>query len=176
MINEYDTNFFTVKDLNMIPNSWGRSIGSMSNIFDLYKEIDINNSNITENNFIDDNKNTISKYTVGDNKNADKQLFINLDNGTYGKDADFIYLDLETYKTSGKNDYITIYWENKDNSFSEARSFKCNVGDGKLLIPLGIHPGWLLSENKRIAISFNECNPNMTFSVNKIQLLNLREN
>lgn len=50
----------------------------------------------------------------------------------------------------------------------DKRSFICNLGNGKLLIPLGAHPAWLLSNNTKIAINFGECNQGLTFSINEL--------
>lgn len=174
MTSIYSIDFFTVRNLEMICNSWGKSKKDLNNIFESYKEIEVNNDNIQVENLTKNIDGFTNRYSIEESKN-NKLLFITLQEAIKGSDSDFLYLDLDI-KNADKTNFITIYWTNGTNSFTDSNSLICNLGDGKLLIPLGVHPSWLLNENSRIAINFNECQTNLEFDINKIEFLNLKDN
>lgn len=173
MTKVYNTDFFTIRNLEMTCNSWGKSINNLRDRFELYREVEINNKNIKVENLETNKDGEANRYVIEESE-KNKLLFINLQEAINGEDSDFLYLDLDI-KNANKTNFITIYWTNGTNDFSESNSLVCNLGNGKLLIPLGVHPSWLLNENNRIAINLNESQTNLQFDINKIEFLNLKD-
>jgi hypothetical protein len=177
MIDEYDTSYFTSKDIQGIANSWGKSMITLNKIFNEYKKFDVKNLKVQTNSLskADSVEKQIPKYVIEKNDNS-SSISINLDDKVYGQDADFLYLDLGIDKVNYNKGKVNIYWETDKNSFDDRRCFICDIGDGKLLIPLGLHPGWTFSNDTKIRISFNGCEKGTTFSINEMRLLKLNQN
>lgn len=81
--------------------------------------------------------------------NQNDQIEINLNYMLNEMEADFMYIDFG----KGKFD-ISIYWE-IDNEYKETHYFRCSVENGKILVPMGIHPGWFYNRNNKIKIVVN---------------------
>ena len=153
-----------------IANSLGRSMDSLYPIFEIYsnKETEIN---------LDSNTPIVE---------------IKFDKAIAGKDADFLYLDLDstynlekdftkslkeyfTPNEKGKKIQVIVSWKGKDNI---ARNMTFNIGHGKLLIPLGVNPDWLLNEHNEISIGINfvdESLSNEKITINNVKFLKLKQ-
>ena len=53
-----------------------------------------------------------------------------------------------------KNKRIQLFWESKERGLSENRSVKFDYGNGQLLIPMGLHPGWTASNITMLRFDF----------------------
>lgn len=170
MIEEYDTSYFTRKDIQGLPNAWGKSMESLEDIFDEYKKFDTSNLNIKVDSLEEINENGIKEYKAS---KGTPSFIINFEESVYGKNADFLFIDINIKNNKKNQGKINIYWKSDLGNLDGKRAFTFNIGDGKLLIPLGAHPGWLFANNEEIRIRFDDCSENMSFSINDIKLLKL---
>jgi len=174
-------------DIGNMANSLGRSIESLMPRFQPYEAEGLSlmdaHGMISQGNGV---------YQLTGGKEQDPFFLYSLGDGIYGKDADFLYLKLDssadvsrpanetfgekmTKNTRGENYKVKVYWECKEEAMSESLSITCNYGDGKLLIPLGANPGWLLSHNTKMRIDFEDgFAAGMTVSVKKMEFLTLK--
>lgn len=82
---------------------------------------------------------------------AEINIPISMNEPVIGSDYDFLYLSLKnTVPADAEILEITFLCDGQ--SFSGA-SVTCLIGDGRLLIPLGMNPDWLLSKNSHIRLS-----------------------
>lgn len=107
-----------------------------------------------------------------------------------GREADFLYLELDAsvdtgrdpeeswvqrlyQNTAGEQYQIRVYWGSEEEELSESLCLSCHYGDGRLLIPLGSHPGWLLSRNTMIRIDFEGFQPGTRVAVKRMEFLKM---
>lgn len=131
----------------------------------------------------------------------DSQLEIDFEQPLDGTNADFLYLDLSVKDPSfyyilhswyslniQKNDRFanlfmkrvdnpelraTVQWYDEDNNLC---SVVCDIGSGKLLIPLGSGKSWLLHQHDKITISVTSYGkPAPVPDLNAVQFLKARE-
>lgn len=130
----------TELSLDLIPHSFGRSIDSLKTL--MTDKLMLTPS-------VDSTANTLSLY-----------------NGSAfsGKDYDMIYLELDTDKlieTANQAGVsapwaITITFDDSKQSARENTAIHCSIADGKLLIPVGMQPGWLLTPDiSSVSLSFD---------------------
>jgi len=175
---------FSKSDVGNIPNSLGKSMNSLNKMFTKYNlenGFDINCNNLKKNK---------DEYIIENTENA--YIEINFNKKIKGLNADFLYLELDTdaslsskksesklidyftKNTLGENYQIAIYWTNGKTPINNNKMFKCNYGDGHLLINLGANPRWLLEENDKIQIHFLEqFKVGSNIKINDMQLLKL---
>lgn len=164
MINKYDVNRYINRDLQHAPTAWGNSIKTLKKNFEEYSGAEINV--VSYDGKIENLSDNIIKYHLKERENTN--LEIEFSQEVYGQNADFLYLDLEMDTET----QIIIYFENMG-EYKETHSFICNLQNGKALIPLGGHPGWLLNNNTKIQISFVPTKGE--FQIQNIQLLKLKQ-
>lgn len=85
--------------------------------------------------------------------------------GTFsGKDLDMLYLELNTSKLIEFSESaglcapseITLHFYDKEGKTYDGAVITCSIGDGTLLIPAGMNPCWLLTEDiAKVTLSFN---------------------
>ena len=165
---------FASEDLGFAPASLGNSIDTLRGIFSSpvpygIKKIECNNLLKSP----DD-----GSYIV--DGTGHPGLVVEFEESIPGSSADWLYLDLEI--TGGDPDLqaqlstvpVSIRWECEDIQMSDDLQFIYDYASGKALVPLGADPAWLLSENTKLSITFNQEFPSGThITVNKMQLLKL---
>ncbi|MCR5249873.1 MAG: hypothetical protein K6E50_04640 [Lachnospiraceae bacterium] len=165
------------RELGLTPSSWGLSMESLNGIF-------------TE---------AQAAYSLGQGADGAEILFgESLD----GDDADFLYLALddigETYdyilvdhlfdavqedvtpfaarlmrKNRNPGRTITLSWQD---DAGEEHCMHCDLGQGRLLIPLGSGAGWLLNSHAQIRITAEDSGEAAAMpAIGELRLLKLRE-
>jgi len=172
LINEYDTTYFSSKYLVGLANSWGKSMDTLDSIFNVYKNFNIDKLNITANNITYFNNNGNRIYDVNYENSS---ITIDFEENVYGKDSDFLYINLNFENEIKESSNVSIYWMGDETEIDNKRSFNFNIGSGELLIPLGAHPGWLLNKNRKICIEFNDLPLECTFYIKEMKLLKLNQ-
>lgn len=157
-----------------IPYSLGNSMKTLNNIFIDKKEINIDNLKSLEYNQME---------KIGENKfkileKNDPFFVIDLPNSIYGKNFDFVFIELDSnfLKKDTKKVKIQIFWDSKELSLSENRTVRFNYENGKFLIPFGSHPAWLSSNITKLRIDFDNADPGMEFKIKKLEFLRLNLN
>lgn len=136
------------QDLKKMPYSFGNSLNSLKSRFISEKFIDTNKLLINYNQISKVN-NKIFKI----DNTEDPFITVSLPKEVNGKDYDFIYIKFSSNKKM-KNKRIQLFWESKERGLSENRSVKFDYGNGQLLIPMGLHPGWTASNITMLRFDF----------------------
>lgn len=163
MLDEYPA-----QDLSKIPYSLGNSMKTLNKIFINKKEINLNKLKI-ETNQIENLGN--GRLKILDDK--DPFIILNLSEVIKGKDYDFLYVEIKSNYKKDKERRVQIFWESEKLGVSENRSIWFIDKNGKLLIPMGMHPAWTFSNIIKIRIDFNEVVPETEIQINKIELMKL---
>ncbi len=140
MQHNYSIYYFADPNLQYAATSWGNSIESLADNLEIIREY-------KKNDYILELNGNMVKNDIYINQND--QIEINLNYMLNEMEADFMYIDFG----KGKFD-ISIYWE-IDNEYKETHYFRCSVENGKILVPMGIHPGWFYNRNNKIKIVVN---------------------
>lgn len=166
-----------MRELRYMCSSLGRSMETLSNLFD--KSINVNLKGLIRNQISESG--IILPHDIWD------PLYkLELPQPVSGLDADFLYLEMRhepaEKSVSAIRDYffpqpvrtIKIYWGCEEEAINEDQSFSFYMGDGKLLIPLGMYPKWLFSNNTVIRVDFEKgFSAGDTVVIEKAQLLQL---
>ena len=163
-------NIFPSQEIAKIPYSLGNSINSLNKIFNKEKNLNLDKMNIEYNQI-----NKIDKNTFQVNNNLNSFFTINLSENINGKEFDFIYLELSSNKSNNelKDKKIQLSWSTNKYPFNENRSIKFDYGNGKFLIPVGIHPAWLNLSINKIRFDFKNFENKIDFKIKKIKFLKL---
>lgn len=169
----------------MNANALGRSYDSLKWMFgrrlDLTGQVSASGGTVGK-----DGVFTVIDYT-------DASVHIQFDDLIRGTDYDYLYLNIETSVPCSKqydgsmfanlNTYfnvneqmmaysVELYWCGEDGKFRDDKMFRVYLGDGKLLIPLGCLPNWLLMDNAQFKIVFPQNFPvGESFEIKEAELL-----
>lgn len=156
------------QDFKKMPYSFGNSIKSLSSRFISEKFIDINKLSI--------NYNQISK--VNDrifkiDNTEDPFIMLFLSEEISGRDYDFIYIKFSSNikNKNLKDKGIQLFWESKERGLSENRSVRFNYGNGHLLIPMGLHPGWTASNIIMLRFDFEGISAGTELKIEEIKFI-----
>ena len=160
-------NWLGPDQLQLTANSMGRSLESLNWMFG--NRLDLT-GNISE---ADGVSRAGEEYTVTGSGNA--SVRIDFDAAVAGTDYDYLYLDIaaspslaKTYNGSILENFFTyystnakmleyemkLYWCGSDGLITDEKMFRFYLGDGKILVPLGVRPDWLLKENTSLTLVF----------------------
>nr|WP_314044694.1 hypothetical protein [uncultured Leptotrichia sp.] len=164
---------FPSQEIKKIPYSLGNSIKTLLPIFSEKKEINTENLNLRYNQLEKIGKN---KFKIVDK--TDPFFVIDLPKTVTGGEFDFILMDLNSNYPLKKleNLKIQLFWGSKELPLNENRTLRFDYGNGKLLIPVGIHPAWLSSNITKLRIDFDNADPGMEFKIKKLEFLRLNLN
>ena len=154
---------FSSQELAKIPYSLGNSMQTLNKIFINKKEYDFNNAIIE----ILSNK----KLKILDEE--DPYIILSLSEMISGNDYDFIYLELEEKYDKKIEKRIQIFWEGEGFPIVENRSVIFNDINGKLLIPMGVHASWVLSNIIKIRIDFEGVKKDEEIKIKKLEFMQL---
>lgn len=90
-----------------------------------------------------------------------------LDEPVVGMDADFLYLELEN--CTPEDAIVSVSWDG-----DSARAVSCSLQNGKLLVPMGIDPGWLMGTHDTLNITIKSGDKNRKTSVRSWKLYHLQ--
>jgi hypothetical protein len=156
------------QDFKKMPYSFGNSMKSLSSRFISEKLIDINKLII--------NYNQISK--VNDrifkiDNTEDPFIMLFLSEEISGRDYDFIYIKFSSNikNKNLKDKGIQLFWESRERGLSENRSVRFNYGNGQLLIPMGLHPGWTASNIIMLRFDFEGISAGTELKIEEIKFI-----
>lgn len=158
------TDKFSPVNLQGTPAAWGNSFSTLENRFAEVSNIDVLNSWTYMMHY------EKAKWMVDDG--IDPLIVFNL-GGIEGRNADFLFLDLDVQTENKDNIEVTIFWETDKKDISESRCYQFKLDKGKLLIPIGIHPGWSQENISALRIDFDGLNTGDTVAINYAKLLKL---
>lgn len=159
---------FSSQELAKIPYSLGNSMQTLDKIFINKKEYDFNNA-IIESNQVEILSN--KKLKILDEE--DPYIILSLSEMISGNDYDFIYLELEEKYDKKFEKRMQIFWEGEGFPIAENRSIRFNDVNGKLLIPMGVHASWILSNIIKIRIDFEGVKKNEEIEIKKLEFMQL---
>lgn len=90
-----------------------------------------------------------------------------------GNKYDFLYLELSSNYQGNENRQIEILWETDKYPMKENRAVIFEDKNGKLLIPMGLHPAWLYSDVTKIRLKFINMKADTTIDIQKIEFMQL---
>jgi hypothetical protein len=149
MIANCDIEKYTSRNLEGTCTAWGNSMKSLQKIFTDVNEFGKSNVITTEDGFAE----------------------LTFESSIYGFDADFIYMDLQLPENMNDTS-LRIYWSGEEIGYNDNTFFEMKIKDGKVLIPMGAAPSWLLAHNTRIKFVVNGL-PGNEVGINSIKLLKL---
>ena len=158
---------FPSQELFKIPYSLGNSLKSLDRILINRKEYDFNT--MIEGNQLE----VLSKKEFKILNGKDPYIVLTLPETIIGADYDFIYLELEGQYDKKTEKKVQIFWEAEGFPIVENRSIGCIDVNGKLLIPMGVHASWLLSNITKIRIDFEGMNENEKIKIKKLEFMKL---
>lgn len=158
------------QEIAKIPYSLGNSMKTLRKIFSKEYIIDMDKLIIGYNEMTEIKK---DNFKISDN--TDPFFVINLPEDISGKDYDFIYIELSSDKLDKeiKDKKIQLFWDSKEYPISENRTIKFDYGNGKFLIPVGIHPAWLNSNITKIRLDFDGFDMGSEIRIKQIKFLKL---
>ena len=161
---------FPSQEIAKIPYSLGNSIQTLDKRFDKKYILNLNDTSIVCNQISKIDK---EKLKIIDNK--DPFFIINLSKNISGKDFDFIYIELTSSKIAKdlKDKKMQLFWESKNTGMSENRTIRFDYGNGKFLIPVGIHPAWTNSNITKLRLDFEGFEKGIEFKIKEIKFLKL---
>lgn len=164
------------QEIAKIPYSLGNSMKSLSKRFIKEEKLNLDKINIEYNQI-----NEISKNKFEIINSEDPFFTINLSENINGGNFDFIYIELLSNKSDKdlKNKVIQLFWDSKEYSMSENRTIRFDYGNGKFLIPVGIHPAWTNSNLTKLRLDFDGFEIGTKFEIKQIKFMKLnldREN
>ena len=164
---------FPSQEIAKIPYSLGNSMKTLNRIFDREQIVDTDKLNIEYSQISEINKN---RFKITDN--TDPFIVINLSESIIGKDFDFIYIELSADKPYKelRDKKMQIFWSSKEYSMSENRTIRFDYGNGKFLIPAGIHPAWLNTNITKIRLDFDGFEVGTEFEKKQVKFLKLNLN
>ncbi|WP_195340177.1 hypothetical protein [Fusobacterium sp. 1001295B_180824_G3] len=159
---------FSSQELAKIPYSLGNSMQTLDKIFINKKEYDFN-STIMESNQVE----VISNKKLKILDEEDPYIILKLPEIINGNDYDFIYLELEEKYDKKIEKRMQIFWEGEGFPIVENRSIRFNDVNGKLLIPMGVHASWVLSNIIKIRIDFEGVKKDEEIEIKKLEFMKL---
>ena len=159
---------FSSQELAKIPYSLGNSMQTLDKIFINKKEYDFNNA-IIESNQVE----ILSNKKIKILGEEDPYIVLSLPEIISGNDYDFIYLELEENYNKKIEKRIQIFWEEEGFPIAENRSIRFNDVNGKLLIPMGVHASWVLSNIIKIRIDFEGVKKDEEIEIKKLEFMQL---
>lgn len=161
-------NSYPVLEMKKMPYSFGNSMDTLNNIFINKKELNPRKIKIETNQGIVEN----NKVKITRNENV--SIIITLPEKIQGSYYDFIYLELERECKKENKNIIQFFWEAENLEMSENRSVSLIDVNGKMLIPIGMHPSWIYSNNiTKLKLNFMNLNPNTEIKIKKIDFMKL---
>lgn len=155
---------FAPVNLQGTPAAWGNSFSTLENRFEKIEDLDEADSWCYMMHL--DN----SRWIVDDG--ADPFVFISIDE-IEGQSADFLFLDLDVHKKRKADAQVTIFWETDNESVNENRCYQFQLDEGRLLIPVGIHPGWSKENITALRIDFDGLDAGDSIKINSADFLKL---
>ena len=161
-------NSYPMLEMKKMPYSFGNSMDTLNNIFINKKELNPRKIKIETNQGIVEN----NKVKITRNENV--SIIITLPEKIQGSYYDFIYLELERECKKENKNIIQFFWEAENLEMSENRSVSLIDVNGKMLIPIGMHPSWIYSNNiTKLKLNFMNLNPNTEIKIKKIDFMKL---
>ena len=167
-------NEFQMQEFNKIPYSLGNSTKSLNSIFKNRKEINLTSLKFEVNQI---------EYLLNEKfkiiNEIDPYVVINLPETIKGSDYDFVYLEFENSDTKTKDKFledkkrIQLFWEDKNFPITDNRSIWFNMGNGKLLIPVGMHAAWNFSNVTKLRIDFEGLKDGTEIRIKKMEFMKL---
>jgi len=154
---------FHLNDLQSIPLAWGQNMTFLNPRFKMGKfslvQSTTNNINLKENGWARVN-------------GSDPYITWDLKQYLIGSEYDYAEITIK-FKEHNNNQFRgQVFWAEPKENFSEEKSFRFNVKEGTILIPLGSNPYWLKS--RRIGkFRFDIDNYDGEFMINSITFLKL---
>ena len=158
---------FPSQELFKIPYSLGNSLKTLNKILINKKEY-IFNTTIGGNQV-----EILSNQEFRILNEEDPYIVLTLQETLSGSDYDFIYLELEEEYNKKTEKKVQIFWEAEGFPIVENRSIKFIDVNGKLLIPMGVHASWLLSNITKIRIDFEGMKENEKIKLKKLEFMKL---
>lgn len=140
---------YTTHDLEGVCTAWGNSYDSLKDIFEVVEVYDGHDVKL----------NSSNKYEL---------VF---DTKVYGEKADFIYFELSV-PDDLNNCTLIVRWSNEETGYSEENYYRMQICNGKVLVPMGAVPSWLLANNDKIEF-YLENDDFTEIQVDNISLLRL---
>lgn len=158
------------QNIKKIPYSIGNSFSTLQKRFDFQEIVEFNNLKKAYNQMEE-----LTKNRLRISQTKDPFIIMDIPKKVSNEKMDFLLIKLTSNRKLKdlKDKNIQIYWEAVDTPFSENRSVKFNYGNGNLLIPLGVHPAWLLTDKTRMIINFREFEKDTEFSIQEMRFLKL---
>ncbi len=137
--------------LDYVPNAWGRSFES------LIKLVDVQNP-----------QHLISQENS-------RSIKITFKSELSGKDADYLLLDISK-NLPVKNEILAkLSWIEEGEIFSNDKYFNFSLKAGKLIIPVGSDPRWLLGNPKELLLTILNPRKKIIWKVEEVRILKLKE-
>jgi hypothetical protein len=155
---------FHQKDLRSIPSAWGRNYNNLKQRFNL-SEFQITTIAPNHLNAVKENWYGIT----GD----DPYLIWNVEPVFNGREYDFILINIEFNKEYNDNLRGQIFWSGPSENFKESNSFKYDIKENQLLIPLGSHPHWNKNNITKIRFDIDNFPSGLEFKISSVELINL---
>ena len=159
---------FSKQNLGYIAFSLGNSVKSLKKLMKDSKKYDIASLQVEGNEieFL-----TQKKIKIKDINNS--YIDIVLPEIINGNKYDFLYLELSSDYQINENREIIILWETDKYPMKENRIVILEDKNGKLLIPMGLHPAWLYSDVTKIRLKFINIKADTTIDIQKIEFMQL---
>ena len=168
------TNFFEV-----LPNALGKSISSLGSIF---SNVNTDHSSNIHDNYVSiEFPQNIEGYSsdflyielADDLKDLSYTLWTGIGKARYYFDYDISWRKYFTRKEYNPDKRIVVSWSDEEGKTYE---ISAELGNGRLLMPLGAGDGWLLNKHKFINLSIVKDNKNIEFpQIKKLEFLKLKE-
>ena len=156
------------QDIQKIAFSFGNSMHTLNNLFINKKEFNLNNITITGNQV-----QVLSNSKIKIMYKTDPYIILKFPEKIKGTDFDFIYLELKSNYSDKKQRRVQLFWDGDGIPFNENRTMWLDDVNGKMLIPIGSHPGWLFSTISRLRIDFEKVKVGTEIEVKSIKFLKL---
>ena len=165
---EYLIEDFSKQNLGYIAFSLGNSIKSLKKLMKDIRKYEIDSLQIKGEGieFF-----TQKKIKIKDINNS--YIDIVLPEIINGNKYDFLYLELSSDYQVNENRQIEILWETDKYPMKENRAVIFEDKNGKLLIPMGLHPAWLYSDVTKIRLKFINIKADTTIDIQKIEFIQL---
>lgn len=159
---------FSKQNLGYIAFSLGNSVKSLKKLMKDRKKYEIDSLQIEGEGieFL-----TQKKIKIKDINNS--YIDIVLPEIINGNKYDFLYLELSSDYQGNENRQIEILWETDKYPMKENRAVIFEDKNGKLLIPMGLHPAWLYSDVTKIRLKFINIKADTTIDIQKIEFMQL---
>lgn len=158
-------------DIQKIPYSFGNSMNTLNRIFTEQKNINLNKI-ILYGNQVE----ILSKTKIRVYDRVDPYIILKLPEIVKSSDYDFIYLEFKSNYSMKYKRKIQLFWGGEDLSFDENRTIWLDDVNGKMLIPVGSHPGWLYSTISTLRVDFTRIKIGTEIEIKKLEFMKLNTN